>query len=137
MEVITLMVIRKAIEEDVNSIESIFDLCGLDFDTPIDGNCIVIELEKRIIGAGCIKITENRSEITSIAVLPEFQHKGFGDGLLRALINFADRRSVKLINVKTNCAKGFFKKIGFVTVAQNNEMVLDVDEFFKNTHCKN
>lgn len=133
-----MVVIRKALKEDVDSISSLFGLFNLPVSVDNNSNCMVVELENKIIGAGCMKITDNRAEITSIAILPEFQHKRFGDSLIRALINFADRRNVSLIYVKTNLAQDFFKKIGFMPRTKNNEMILDVNNFFdNNTCCKN
>jgi N-acetylglutamate synthase-like GNAT family acetyltransferase len=133
-----LVVIRKALKEDVDSISSLFGLFNLPVSVDNNSNCMVVELENKIIGAGCMKITDNRAEITSIAILPEFQHKRFGYSLIRALINFADRRNVSLIYVKTNLAQDFFKKIGFMPGTKNNEMILDVNNFFdNNTCCKN
>ncbi len=134
-----VVVIRKALKEDVDSISSLFGLYNLPVGVGNNSDCMVVELENKIIGAGCMQITDNRAEITSVAILPEFQHKRFGDSLIRALINFADRRNVSLIYVKTDLAQDFFKKIGFIPINdQVNEMILDVNNFFdNNTCCKN
>ena len=62
---------------------------------------------------GCVRVLSDlhfRSIIYDLAVLPEYQNKGIGKELVRRCIN-ACKDSEWL--VQTDCAKGFYEKIGF------------------------
>ena len=68
-------------------------------------------IDKQLVG--CVRVLSDlhfRSIIYDLAVLPEYQNKGIGKELVRRCIN-ACKDSEWL--VQTDCAKGFYEKIGF------------------------
>lgn len=68
-------------------------------------------IDKQLVG--CVRVLSDlhfRSMIYDLAVLPEYQNKGIGKELVRRCIN-ACKDSEWL--VQTDCAKGFYEKIGF------------------------
>lgn len=68
-------------------------------------------IDKQLVG--CVRVLSDlhfRSIIYDLAVLPEYQNKGIGKELVRRCINTC-KYSEWL--VQTDCAKGFYEKIGF------------------------
>lgn len=68
-------------------------------------------IDKQLVG--CVRVLSDlhfRSIIYDLAVLPEYQNKGIGKELVRRCIN-ACKDSEWL--VQTDCAKGFYEKMGF------------------------
>src|SRR5690606_18834331 len=69
-----------------------------------------------------VLINYNEVEIRSIAVLPEYQNRGYGDVTVRMLVNKAMVQGFDTILLKAqkNNIK-FFEKIGFVTANNDNK----------------
>lgn len=152
-----MIVFRRARPADFEVIKDILEKVGLMTDgieQHID-NFMVAEEGNIVIATGGLEIYGDVAILRSLAVLPEFQGRGIGDGLVRALINFAERRGVKKIFLYTRSAKPFFEKIGFLAVdseeldkksikslqvdqCANSSvlMKLDVNDFFKNIKCR-
>jgi amino-acid N-acetyltransferase len=153
-----LIVFRRARQKDFDTIKGILEKVGLMTDgieQHMD-NFMVAEEDNIAIATGGLEIYDDIAILRSLAVLPEFQGMGIGDGLVRALINFAERRGVERIYLYTTSAKPFFEKIGFM-VAEPKDlyeksvkpsqmercansstlMKLDIKDFFKNIRCGN
>jgi amino-acid N-acetyltransferase len=152
-----LIVFRRARPGDFEVIKGILEKVGLITDgiEQHRDNFMVAEEDNIAIATGGLEIYGDIAILRSLAVLPEFQGRGIGDGLVRALINFAERRGVKKIFLYTRSAKPFFEKIGFLAVdseeldkksikslqidqCANSSilMKLDVNDFFKNIKCR-
>ncbi|SHM74561.1 amino-acid N-acetyltransferase [Caldanaerovirga acetigignens] len=152
-----MIVFRRARPGDFEVIKGILEKVGLITDgiEQHRDNFMVAEEDNIAIATGGLEIYGDIAILRSLAVLPEFQGRGIGDGLVRALINFAERRGVKKIFLYTRSAKPFFEKIGFI-VAEPKDLYeknikssqmercanssillkLDVNDFFKNIKCK-
>lgn len=151
-----MILIRKASPADIPRIKEI--LLKVDLSTDIDDyidNFMVMETDESIVATAGLEIYQDTAVLRSVAVLPEFQHQSLGDGLVRAMINFADRRNIRKLFLFTQTAGGFFEKIGFKPISRDsvderckasqqyksicpvssNVMELDVKEFFDSIHC--
>ncbi|TYP59875.1 GNAT family N-acetyltransferase [Thermosediminibacter litoriperuensis] len=152
-----MIVFRKARPKDFETLKNILETVGLGtggIDEHLD-NFMVAEEGDTILATGGLEIYGDAAIIRSVAVLPEFQHQGIGDGLVRALINYGDRRGVSRIYLFTRGAAGFFEKFGFKAVELKDLdekckkslqfnicscsavlMRLEVKNFFNNTGCR-
>ncbi|MGB9812283.1 MAG: GNAT family N-acetyltransferase [Thermovenabulum sp.] len=152
-----MVIFRRAKKEDFDRIKEIVttcSLCGCGLEKWFS-NFMVIEEDEKVIGTGGLEIYGEYAVLRSVAVLPEFRNQGLGDGLVRSLINLADRLGVKTIYLFTEKAMGFFEKIGFKKTSREEiqekcpntdqlsgcplnatPMKLDINEFFSNIKCK-
>lgn len=133
-----MIVVRKATPLDrdcVNHILKTMDMVGF---IDEENDVMVIEKEGFILGTGGVKIEGDRGEIRFIAVLHEYWNQGLEDCLVRALINFSDRRGVKDLYVVVKSNRALFEKIGFQPCIQRgiSSLTLNIDEFFNNPHCQ-
>jgi ribosomal protein S18 acetylase RimI-like enzyme len=125
---------RKITDDDLKILEH---KLKTNLETYINNNdqIIVLNCEGQILGAGAVRIDGTKGEITFIEILPEGSNQGFEDALVRALINYSDRRGVTTLFISSdkNIQKEFLKRIGFTQ--EDNGLSLDVEEFFNNPHC--
>ena len=82
------------------------------------GFTIVIEENNKIIGYGtAAKLNKNSMDIESIAILPEYQGKGYGTGLIEAIEGEIKNRSYKIVVLevreKNENAKNFYLNRGY------------------------
>lgn len=152
-----MIIFRKARPGDFKVIKSILEEVKLmteGIEQHLD-NFMVAEERGTILATGGLEIYDDVAILRSVAVLPEFRHQRIGDGLVRALINYAERRGIKNIFLFTKDAVPFFEKIGFQVVdlkeldekctssLQVNTcsksailMKLNVKDFFHNIKCR-
>lgn len=143
-----MVVIRKALQKDMSQIKSMLKKAKFNIsDFSING-IMVVEEDTQLVGIGCIKIFEEIAFIRGILV--KDNNLELSDGLVRAMINYADRRNVKKIYTPVSKQKSIYQKIGFLaeTAQQGKKLftkigdkykellVLDVDDFFGNHQCK-
>ncbi|HHW02720.1 MAG TPA: GNAT family N-acetyltransferase [Thermoanaerobacterales bacterium] len=147
--------IRKALPTDISKVKEVLSKVNLSADIDSIDNFMVMELDNNIIATAGLEIYQDVAILRSVAVLPEFQHQGLGDGLVRAMINYADRRKISKLFLFTQTARGFFEKIGFKLIQRETidercktsqqyksncpvnayVMELNVKEFFNSIHC--
>ncbi|MFO7151826.1 MAG: GNAT family N-acetyltransferase [Bacillota bacterium] len=143
-----MIVFRKARAGDLEVIKGILQKVELEVDgieQHID-NFMVVEEESRAIAVGGLEIYGDVAMLKCVAVLPEYRGRGIGDGLVRALINFAERRGVNTIYTYPGNATVFFERFGFAVAepldvkgpwtASSILMRLDVNDFFRNIKCR-
>ncbi len=75
------------------------------------------------VKVGLVKIleNENETEILQIQIAPEFQGKGIGSKIIRALIAKNIKRKLHLNVLKENRARFLYEKLGFVTVSETGD----------------
>jgi N-acetylglutamate synthase-like GNAT family acetyltransferase len=115
--------IRSATSDDATAIDIILSTYFLDRDEMPYEDFFVAEINNKIIGCGVFeKITasENDSvfyEIHTIAVLPAYKNKGYGERLLMRLISEIENKMtpsvLKIIYTRTT-APDFFIHFGFL-----------------------
>lgn len=152
-----MIIIRKAVLNDEHIIEDILKKTGLFSSHSYKNteNAMVIETEDSIAGCGGLQIIGEIAILKYLSILPEYRCQGLGDGLTRALVNYADRRNVKKIYLLLNKPTDYFKRFGFKNISSediqekyktlnilktdatkfNYIMELDIEEFFNNRHC--
>lgn len=149
-----MLLIRKAANKELDIVKSMLnqlDMAVADIDKLIE-NFMVIELDDKIVGTAGLDIQSPAALIKAVAVLPEYQDQMFDDGLIRSLINFAERRFVRFVFACNPSNEDLYKSIGFKPVASeemleylkpffdedklpDNIFVIDVKEFFEDGAC--
>lgn len=145
-----MVIIKKASQEDINSIKTILREAKCNISDFNDNNIMVVEEDTQLVGVGCIKIFGELAFIEGIAM--KDNDPELSDGLVKALINFADRRDVKEIYTLDNKQKSIYQEIGFIVATEQQckklfdktgninfsekLLILDVNDFFNNHQCK-
>ncbi|KYO64539.1 GNAT family N-acetyltransferase [Thermovenabulum gondwanense] len=152
-----MLIFRRAKVEDFEKIKQIIKDCGL-CDCDLErwlNNFMVAEEDGNVIGTGGIENYGEYGILCSVAVLPDFRNHGIGDGLVRSLINLADRMGIKTLFLFTDKAVNFFERVGFRKTNRSEiqencpeskqlsscplsfiPMRLNINEFFENIKCK-
>lgn len=77
----------------------------------------VAEYEGKLVGYCGMWLVLDESQITNIAILPEFRGKGLGEKLLVAVMNAARKRGASImsleVRVSNEPAQSLYKKLGF------------------------
>lgn len=125
-----MITIRKAVADDKDKIREIINSESL---TKIDSDALpehtmVIEVEGALVGFGFLEIAADLALIKFVFIKPDYRNQGLGDGLVRSLINYADRRGVKYIYVFSNNKMDYFKRFGFsyITSHECDEKVIEI-----------
>ncbi len=106
-----LIIIRKAGECDIESIQKLLSTYFLDMDGVGINNFIVAESGSMVLG--CAATVENKyPELHSIAVHPNHRSKGIGSMLVRYFVENAPY-NLEYLYVRTT-APYFFEKVGFL-----------------------
>lgn len=151
-----MIIIRRALPEEKENVKAILkeaDLSTAGVDEHFS-NFMVLERDGCVIGTAGLEIYGDVAILRSVAILPEFRRQGMGDGLVRAMINFADRRNIKQIYLFTQTARKFFEKFGFKAIPREcidercrssgeaglsptsaTAMALDIRKFFDTLRC--
>lgn len=61
----------------------------------------LLEIDGRVVGVGLLQIDDSAGEIMNIAVAPDYQRRGLGRALLRALTHAAEQRGVRRLLIAT------------------------------------
>lgn len=144
-----MILIRKAILGDFPIIKAILKQSDIKEDKADElRGIMVLEVDSKLVGVGKVDILEDIGFIDYIVIIKEYRNQSLADGLIRALINYSDRRGVRKLLIKTK-KPDFFTKIGFKVVDTNNLsldiiktklqkgdlLALDIFEFFNNHQC--
>ncbi|TAH32272.1 MAG: N-acetyltransferase [Alphaproteobacteria bacterium] len=75
----------------------------------------IIQLDGKDIGRVSVLINENKISIDNIHILPEYQNKGIGSGIIQKVIDEADIRNLPVVLhvLKVNPAKKLYYALGF------------------------
>ncbi|MCC4769812.1 GNAT family N-acetyltransferase [Methanosarcina sp. DH2] len=128
----TEILIRKAEEKDLLSIQRLLSTYFLDMEELEPGDFVLAEMEGKVIGcAAFIRDTagkKNFLELHSIAVHPNFRGKGVGTRLMEYLINTISCPDTPgapdcELYVRTT-APGFFEKLGFIGLQDAEKLIL-------------
>ncbi|GGF80319.1 GNAT family N-acetyltransferase [Alteromonas lipolytica] len=70
---------------------------------------------------GLLKYDESSQAITvyQLQILPQFQGRGYGGGILRELMSRAGNKTVSLGVLKDNPAYHLYKRLGFIVVGED------------------
>ncbi|KAB7704484.1 ribosomal-protein-alanine N-acetyltransferase [Bacillus aerolatus] len=77
----------------------------------------VAEWQGQLVGYCGMWLVLDESQITNIAILPEYRGKGFGERLFVCVMNAAKKRGASLmtleVRVSNESAQNLYKKLGF------------------------
>ncbi len=81
----------------------------------------IVELAGEPIGCLCLKQSDAEIRLVRLFILPEFQRKGIGTGILEEILESADklRLPVSLRVLRVNPARRLYERHGFVIAAEN------------------
>ena len=128
----TEILIRKAEEKDLLSIQRLLSTYFLDMEELEPGDFVLAEMEGKVVGcAAIIRNTageKNFLELHSIAVHPNFRGKWVGTRLVEYLINTISCPDTTgahdcELYVRTT-APGFFEKLGFIELQDAEKLIL-------------
>ncbi len=112
---------------------------------------MLLEMDDSVIGFGAYRLLEDTTVgIVTITIDENYRKRGFGEGMLKSLLNTADLRGIKkaLVQDTLDSDKGlFFEHLGFNPITSNDnlaESILSANAFthiahlpaFFNTACK-
>ena len=91
-------------------------------------------------------INSEEAIIDEVLIKPSYRHQYFGDSIVKAILNVADKRGVRRMFVNTNKDnKQFFNKVGFIDPdfsdvksqysIDENTLIAILPDFF-NTACR-
>jgi len=108
--------IRETKEKDLLSLKELFEKHNLDLNSSMGGltNSMVIIDGNEYIGFASYKTLDNSEAVINVLFIDEMRRKELlGDGLLKAILNLADKRGVTLMYAISNGETyGFFDKVG-------------------------
>ena len=80
---------------------------------------VVIEEEGQVVGCCCLAVMwEDLAEIKSLAVIPECHGKGYGDALVRTILE--DAKSIRIPKIfALTLIPEYFERFGFTRVDMN------------------
>jgi amino-acid N-acetyltransferase len=112
--------IRDALKEDSEYINSILRINGQSVDTEEEDykGFIVAELDGNVVGCGKLINHGDKVEIRKVSVLPEYQRRGIGKEISRALLDRAKGRKCWLLSVDSH---GFWEQFGFHILPEEEE----------------
>ncbi|MHC1755973.1 MAG: GNAT family N-acetyltransferase [Methanosarcina sp.] len=128
----TEILIRKAGEKDLLSIQRLLSTYFLDMEELEPGDFVLAETEGKVIGCAALirdaSGEKNFLELHSIAIHPNFRGKGIGTRLVEYLINTIDCPDTPgapacELYVRTT-APGFFEKLGFIELQDAEKLIL-------------
>ena len=132
-----MILIREAYPEEKETIAKMLGDTELPIDNDVD---IVVESEGVLLGYGGFDFDRKDVLLKSVYITPDHRGQRLGDGLVRAIINYADRRNINKIYISDNNADEYFKRFGFKNISNNKNnkcfFELDVKEFFNNLKCQ-
>lgn len=154
-----LIIIRKALPSEISLIQNRLTHDAQESNVQllkVDNieNAMIIEVDDLIAGYGILDIYGDKALLRFVYIFPEHRGDGLGDGLVRALINYADRRGVKKIYFCGSEDIDYFTRFGFKsaccdksdchikdnidfkTAGNCRTMELDVEEFFNTPQCR-
>ncbi len=92
---------------------------------------IVLEVDEVIVGYGGLMIVDSDAHVTTIAVDPQFQSRGFGTRLMISLVDAAlsaraDHLTLE-VRVSNEGARNLYRRFGFVPVGLRKDYYRDED----------
>lgn len=119
-------------EVSYNDILSLFKDYKEDYIISMSNNSkyYAYELNNSYIGFICILDLDTELEIIDVFVLPEFQGNGYGDRLLKYILdNYKDRNYFLEVNVNNEKAINLYKKNGFNILTTRKHYYKDEDAY--------
>ncbi len=119
-------------EVSYNDILSLFKDYKEDYVISMSNNSkyYAYELNNSYIGFICILDLDTELEIIDVFVLPEFQGNGYGDKLLKYILdNYKDRNYFLEVNVNNEKAINLYKKNGFNILTTRKHYYKDEDAY--------
>lgn len=101
-----------------------------DFGSGPDDVCFVAEADSKVVGAVWSRIMNDYGHIEegvpsfAIALYKEYRHRGLGTALMKTILAELEKRGVEKASLsvqKDNYAVRMYRKLGFATVAENEE----------------
>lgn len=124
-----MLEIRAAFDGDVVKIRELLQESRLNLnslDKIILNSMIAYDGEEAVAAAG-FSVDGNSAVIQYVVVRKRRQKEYLGDGILKALLNFADKKGIKRVYVKGTAIPHFFQSVGFEEVSYENIMEAEPD----------
>jgi arsenite methyltransferase len=81
---------------------------------------VVAETDGALVGAAGIEVYGAYGLVRSVVVAPEWRGRGVGEALLRERLEWARGRGLRRVYLLTTTAAGWFRGLGFETVARDD-----------------
>ncbi|HEY6952172.1 MAG TPA: arsenic resistance N-acetyltransferase ArsN2 [Bacteroidota bacterium] len=116
------MILRKAEDSDKTAIRTLLESVALPTESIGNGTTTFYLAEEKgnLLGIAGFEFYGDDALLRSVAVPPQIQNKGIGDGIVDSMIVLARERNIKRIVLLTETAEGFFRKKGFKTVDRSS-----------------
>lgn len=116
------MLIRKYNEKDIPYINKLGSLLHDNYIFSLDdfSDCLVIEVDRKIIGFIIYSEIYERAEIVDIIIEPAYRNKGYAKSLIKRFLDVLNK-SVNNVTLEVNSSNinaiNLYKKLGFEIVA--------------------
>lgn len=99
-----------------------------------NANAFVLLDGDQVIAYGDICLTFDSADITNLAVDPNWQGRGYGETMLRYLLNYASKKDIETVHLEVNvnnvAALQLYQKMGFKIVRTRKAYYSDGSDAF-------
>ncbi|MFT9496471.1 GNAT family N-acetyltransferase [Anaerosolibacter sp.] len=129
-----MLTIKNAMKEDILHIENLGDcspLHGIELQDILENTMVAYEGNIPLAAAG-YESFGSVAVLRFVIVHKEHQREYLGDGIVKALLNLADKRGIELMLVDTQHCTEFFAKVGFQDLDEDQKSDVNISQIINN-----
>lgn len=132
-----MLEIKVASDQDTLAIQELFSENKLSLDSwdRVFPNSMIAYDNGNAVAAAGFSYIEKEAAIQYIVVQKRRQREYIGDGIVKALLNFADKKGIKWVYVKGRDIYHFLKRVGFEEISYDH-LIETGSSFIKNQFSK-
>ncbi len=114
-----MLEIKVATAHEIDIIQNILDHQQVDLHqlSSYISNCMIVYDNENPVGTAGFIQNKDIAELQFVVIHQNRQREYLGDGLIKSLLNLADRKGIKQVFVNPKAHPLFFKKVGFKKVS--------------------
>ncbi|MBB6216669.1 amino-acid N-acetyltransferase [Anaerosolibacter carboniphilus] len=129
-----MLTIKNADKQDIFHIQSLSNSSffeNIDIQNMIENSMVAYEGSSPLAAAG-YEAFGSVAILRFLIVHRDHQREYLGDGIVKALLNLADRRGIQLMLTDALDCAGFLKKVGFEELSEDQKGDIGVQQVIKN-----
>jgi amino-acid N-acetyltransferase len=114
-------VLRAAATADLPAVHGVLSDAGLPLAGVADAlsTFVVAEYDGALVGVAGLELCGGDALVRSVAVVPAWQHRGLGGGLVSRIIADAESRQLRALYLLTTTAEHYFPMFGFERITRD------------------